>query len=103
MSKLSPARKLALDVLMEADRRGMYARDVLSSRASAKAIDQRDSAFAARLALGVAATQGILDELLDQFLDKPKKVARVFAWRFVSRPRDALSAYAWSRCGESGR
>ena len=28
--KLSPARKLALDVLMEADRRGMYARDVLS-------------------------------------------------------------------------
>ena len=69
MSKLSPARKLALDVLMEADRRGMYARDVLSSRASAKAIDQRDSAFAARLALGVAATQGILDELLDQFLD----------------------------------
>ena len=50
MSKLSPARKLALDVLMEADRRGMYARDVLSSRASAKAIDQRDSAFAARLA-----------------------------------------------------
>ena len=53
MSKLSPARKLALDVLMEADRRGMYARDVLSSRASAKAIDQRDSAFAARLALGV--------------------------------------------------
>ena len=75
MSKLSPARKLALDVLMEADRRGMYARDVLSSRASAKAIDQRDSAFAARLALGVAATQRILDELLDQFLDKPKKVA----------------------------
>ena len=75
MSKLSPARKLALDVLMEADRRGMYARDVLSSRSSAKAIDQRDSAFAARLALGVAATQGILDELLDQFLDKPKKVA----------------------------
>lgn len=75
MSKLSPARKLALDVLMEADRRGMYARDVLSARATAKAIDQRDSAFAARLALGVAATQGILDELLDQFLDKPKKVA----------------------------
>ena len=61
MSKLSPARKLALDVLMEADRRGMYARDVLSSRASAKAIDQRDSAFAARLALGVAVAAVIND------------------------------------------
>ena len=35
--KLSPARNLALDMLMEADSRGMYARDVLSSRASAKA------------------------------------------------------------------
>ncbi|MFR2627829.1 MAG: transcription antitermination factor NusB [Collinsella sp.] len=86
MSKLSPARKLALDVLMEADLRGMYARDVLSSRASAKAIDQRDSAFAARLALGVAATQGILDELFDQFLDKPKGRAARSAWRFASRP-----------------
>ena len=104
MSKLSPARKLALDVLMEADRRGMYARDVLSSRASAKAIDQRDSAFAARLALGVAATQGILDELLDQFLDKPKK-SRASCAHGTSYLclRDALSAYAGSRCGESGR
>ena len=101
MSKLSPARKLALDVLMEADRRGMYARDVLSSRASAKAIDQRDSAFAARLALGVAATQGILDELLDQFLDKPKKVARSHGASHLGL-RDALSAYAGPRCREPG-
>ena len=75
MSKLSPARKVALDVLMEAERRGMYARDVLSARAHAKALDPRDAAFAARLALGVTATQGVLDELLDGFLDKPKKVA----------------------------
>ena len=75
MSKLSPARKVALDVLMEADRRGIYARDVLSARAHAKALDPRDAAFAARLALGVTATQGVLDELLDLYLDKPKKVA----------------------------
>lgn len=75
MSKLSPARKVALDVLMEADRRGMYARDVLSSRAHAKALDPRDAAFASRLALGVTATEGVLDELLDRFLDKPNKVA----------------------------
>lgn len=75
MSKLSPARKVALDVLMEAERRGAYARDVLSHRASVKALDARDAAFAARLALGVTATEGTLDELLDRFLDKPKKVA----------------------------
>ncbi len=74
MSKLSRAQARARRVDGGRSPR-YYARDVLSSRASAKAIDQRDSAFAARLALGVAATQGILDELLDQFLDKPKKVA----------------------------
>lgn len=102
MSKLSPARKLALDVLMEADRRGMYARDVLSSRASAKAIDQRDSAFAARLALGVAATQGILDELLDQFLDKPKGCAARSHGASYLGLRDALPAYAGPCCRKSG-
>ena len=75
MSKLSPARKVTLDVLMEADRRGVYTRDVLSHRASVKALDHRDAAFASRLALGVTATEGTLDELLDRFLAKPKKVA----------------------------
>ena len=75
MSKLSPARKVALDVLIEAQRRGAYARDVLSHRASVKALDQRDAAFASRLALGVTATEGTLDELLDRFLDKPNRVA----------------------------
>ena len=75
MSKLSPARKVALDVLMEAERRGSYTRDVLSRRASVKALDQRDAAFASRLALGVTATEGTLDQLLDRFLDKPNKLA----------------------------
>lgn len=75
MSKLSCARKLALDVLMEAERRGVYARDVLSSRAQARALDPRDAAFASRLSLGVTATEGVLDELLDRFIDKPNKIA----------------------------
>ena len=101
MAQVSPARKLALDVLMEAERRGVYARDVLSSRASARAVDARDAAFAARLALGVTATEGILDELLDQFLDKPKKVAprvrmalRISAFEMLylhTQPRVAVS------------
>ncbi|MFR7797195.1 MAG: hypothetical protein ACLU37_02755 [Collinsella sp.] len=81
----------------------MYARDVLSSRASAKAIDQRDSAFAARLALGVAATQGILDELLDQFLISPKgRAARSHGASHLGL-RDALPAYPGPSCRESGR
>lgn len=103
MSKLSPARKLALDVLMEADRRGMYARDVLSSRASAKAIDQRDSAFAARLALGVAATQVFWMSCSINFWISPKgRAARSHGASHLGL-RDALPAYPGSRCREPGR
>ena len=75
MSKLSPARKVAHDVLCECERRGAYARDLLAHRSAVKALDSRDSAFAARLALGVTATEGILDDLLNRFLSKPNKVA----------------------------
>lgn len=102
MSKLSPARKLALDVLMEADRRGMYARDVLSSRASAKAIDQRDSAFAARLALGVAATQVFWTSCSISFSISPKGCAACSHGASYLGLRDALSAYAGPRCRKSG-
>ncbi len=75
MSKVSPARKAALDVLMEARNGSCYARDILSARTFTGRLDARDAAFAARLALGVTATEGVLDELLDRYLAKPHKVA----------------------------
>ncbi len=75
MSKLSPARKAALDVLMEARGGSCYARDILAARVFTDHLDARDAAFAARLALGVTATEGTLDELLDRYLAKPHKVA----------------------------
>lgn len=75
VSRLSPARAAAHEVLFEASRHHGYARDLLTQRTAAKKLDERDAAFAARLALGVTATEGILDELLDRYISKPKKVA----------------------------
>ena len=73
-AKLSPARKAALKALDEARRRDAYIREMLDG-AALDGLDARDTGLARRLALGVTATQGRLDELLNRFLAKPGKVA----------------------------
>ena len=73
-TKLSPARRAALAVLDEARRRDVYVRDVLDGKAL-EGLDVRDAGLARRLVLGVTATEGCLDELLNRFLTKPNKVA----------------------------
>lgn len=73
MSKLSPARRFACRVLLEAAQGSGYVRE-LAERAAYRPRDARDAAFGLRLALGVTATSGCLDELLDRFIAKPKKV-----------------------------
>lgn len=74
VSKLAPGRRLALSALIEAEDSGRYVRDILSAHTGDE--DARDRAFALRLALGTTATRGCLDELLDCFLAKPKKVSK---------------------------
>lgn len=73
-TKLSPARRVALKVLDEARRHDAYVRDVLDGTVL-EGLELRDAGLVRRLALGVTATQGCLDELLDRFLAKPSKVA----------------------------
>ncbi|MDO4436622.1 MAG: transcription antitermination factor NusB [Coriobacteriaceae bacterium] len=75
MAKVTPARRVALNVLMEAEQTGRYARELMPAAADAARLDARDAAFAMRLALGVTSTRGCLDDALDAHLDKPKKVA----------------------------
>ncbi len=75
MAKLSPARRLALDVLMEAQETGRYVREILADSGASTTCDARDAAFALRLALGVTATEGTLDDILNLYLAKPKKVS----------------------------
>lgn len=95
MSGLAPARKLALKALVEANQTGSYVRDILSEPSFAAA-DERDHAFAMRLALGVTATSGCLDELLDCFIARPKKMTfrcrtalRIAAFELVYLGTDA--------------
>lgn len=76
MATLSPARRAALNALLEAQDSGRYVRELLSaSSPHMQALDSRDAAFALRLALGVTATEGCLDDILNQYLDKPNKVS----------------------------
>lgn len=75
MSSLSPARRFAHAVLMEADRSGGFVREV-AERAPRRPSDPRDAALGLRLALGATAASGCLDELLDRFLTKPGRVKR---------------------------
>ncbi len=86
MSKLSPARKLCARCTDGGRSPHVCATTCCPLAHRPRLLTSAIPLFAARLALGVAATQGILDELLDQFLDKPKRLRRAFAWRFVSRP-----------------
>ena len=68
MAKLSAARKAALSTLIAARERGAYVRELLNSPAGlahARDLSDEDRAFAARLALGVTACAGTLDEAID--------------------------------------
>lgn len=75
MAKVSPARHAALRALMEAHQTDRYVREILAAQESPSDLDARDAAFALRLALGVTATEGCLDEALNQFLAKPNKLS----------------------------
>lgn len=75
MSRLSPARSAAGKVLAEAARTGAFVRDLMATMPCAQALDPRDRGLALRLVLGVSATSGCLDEALDAYLAKPKKLS----------------------------
>ena len=50
---LSPARRLALDILLDVGRRDAFARDVMNANTLLKNLDERDAGFTRRLVLGV--------------------------------------------------
>ncbi len=95
MSKLSPARAAALAALVEAERSGRYVREVLAELDDCR--DERDRGLALRLALGATASRGCLDELLDCFLAKPKKVSARVRWAL------RISAFEMLYLGEESR
>jgi len=71
---ISPARKIAYEVLRRVEAEGAYASDVLHTELGTR-VSSPDAALATEIALGVLRWQRLLDFLLDRQLKKP--VARL--------------------------
>lgn len=90
MAGLSQSRKAALTTLCIARERNAYVRELVNSKAGREAVaslSPEDRAYAAKLALGVMATKGTLDEAIDAHAAKPDKIAPAV--------RDALRVAAY--------
>ncbi len=77
MADLSASRKAVLDVLLAAEERNAYVRELMHSPkppASLARLSPEDRAFALRLALGVTATQGTLDEIVERYAVHPERM-----------------------------
>ncbi len=64
-SKAAAARRAAVSILGKIRRRGAYGREVLRSDAILQRLDAHDVALVTRLVLGVSATYGALDDVID--------------------------------------
>ena len=82
---LSPARRLALDILLDVGRRDAFARDVMNANTLLKNLDERDAGFTRRLVRCVTATSGCLDDFLQQCGDPQTRFQPPFAARCASR------------------
>lgn len=68
MSRLSPARTMALRVTAAARERDAFVGEVLDGQLARSALSPEDRAFARALSMGVATTWGTLDEVIDRHL-----------------------------------
>ena len=90
MARLTPARAAALSCLSERRRRNGRIREILRASSAVAALGAQDRALASRLAIGCVATQGLLDEVLNERLRRPSSVE--------PRVRDALRLAAFEIC-----
>lgn len=99
MTELSPARRVALDLLLELEETGAYARDALDASPAMRSLDRRDAGLAMRLVLGVVASFGCLDELIDTYAARPdrmdgrvREALRIAAFELVYLKREPRAA-----------
>jgi len=83
----SKARRLAVKVVTRVREREAYAHETLDAVLSAAKPDQRDAAFATRLAYGTVACRGTLDEAIARFVSAPASLEPLVA--------DALAVSAY--------
>lgn len=74
-TKASPARLAALDALSQVRERNAFAQDVIARTIDVSHMKPEDRAFATRLVLGVTSSWGILDEVINKFLDDPRDIS----------------------------
>lgn len=70
----SAARMVALEVVTRVRERGAYAHETLDTVLRTQRLEERDAAFATRLAYGAIAARGTLDEATARFLKDPSKL-----------------------------
>lgn len=87
MTKLAPARRAALDLLVNCRRRDARARDLLRASPIMDGLEPRDRALATRLVLGTVGAQGTLDAAIDAHVRSASKLE--------PRVRDALRIAAF--------
>lgn len=90
MTRIAPARRVALELVSLRRRRDARMRDLLRSSKAMEQLDQRDRGLAARLALGVTATYGALDAMIDAHLTHGHHIE--------PRVRDALEIACYELC-----
>ena len=91
VTELSPARRVALDILLDLEESGAYARDGLDASPELRELSRRDAGLATRLVLGVVATYGCLDELIDTYCEKPGRMnARIREALRIARSRSSI-------------
>ena len=86
-SKLTPARRAALELTRELREREAYARELIDTRRTSWEGSQEDFDYMQVLVFGVVMTSGTLDLLIDRNLNSPKDVK--------PKVRDALRISAY--------
>jgi 16S rRNA (cytosine967-C5)-methyltransferase len=84
---IAPARRAALDTLARVRQRNAFARETLDAVVAGRELTDADRGLATRLAYGVLATEGVLDEAIDRFATHPGRIE--------PRVRDALRLAAY--------
>jgi 16S rRNA (cytosine967-C5)-methyltransferase len=84
---IAPARRAVLVTLGRVRQRNAFARETLDAVVAGRGLSGADRALATRLAFGVLATQGVLDEAIDRFATRPGRIE--------PRVRDALRLAAY--------
>ncbi len=99
-NRASAGRLTALEVVRAVREKGVYTHDVIEQLVNDRhALSREDRAFATTLSLGVAATVGTLDEVLDRVLNSPRDVnddvrdaLRISTYEILFLNKDAYAA-----------